>query len=102
MRRRNRRQDVYDIHLLVAHGVTPANEIERERLLHVLRQSCAERDITAEPESVLDAQVKAMARADYDRLADEVEGELPAFEDAYGMVCALYTSLPWPDHARGA
>lgn len=102
VRRRNRRQDVYDLHLLVTHGVTPANEIERRRLLDVLRQSCAERDITAGPESILDAQVKAMARADYDSLAAEVDGDLPAFEDAYRLVCALYTSLPWPAEKRGA
>lgn len=101
VRRRNRRQDVYDLHLLVTHGVTPTNEIERKRLLQVLQQSCAERGINAERESILDAQVKAMARADYDSLADEVDGELPDFEDAYGMVCALYTSLPWLEQASG-
>jgi predicted nucleotidyltransferase component of viral defense system len=95
VRRRNRRQDVYDLHLLVTHGVVPRGDTERRRLLDMLRQTCAERGITAQPGALTNPQVHDMARAEYASLADEVDGELPVFDDAYRSVRALYNSLPW-------
>jgi len=36
-----------------------------------------------------------LAREGYADLRSDVDGELPAFEDAFGAVSSLYGRLPW-------
>jgi len=92
-RRRNRRQDVYDINLLVR-GIKmePAEQL---RLLNLLVASCKEREIQATKASISNPEVIEMAKEGYELLAQEVEEPLPAFADAYASINSFYEQLPW-------
>lgn len=45
--------------------------------------------------SMDDKRVVEMAREGYADLRDDVDGELPDFDEAMAQVRALYRSLPW-------
>ncbi|WP_431113377.1 nucleotidyl transferase AbiEii/AbiGii toxin family protein [Variovorax paradoxus] len=94
IRRRNRRQDVYDIWLLLESGeaISPA---ELTKIHSILSASCASKGIIPDAKAMEAAEVVNMARKGYEDLRSDVEGELPAFEDAMGRVLGLYRSLPW-------
>jgi len=49
-----------------------------------------------------DGQAAGAYRAKGQRPGSGCAGELPEFEDAYGIAGALYTSLPWLDQSGGA
>lgn len=94
IRKRNRRQDVYDIWLLLE--VESAFNAEDLAQIHaMLVESCLSKNITPKIDSITDEKVIAMAREGYANLEDDVEGELPAFDDAMSRVTNLYRSLPW-------
>ncbi len=94
-RRRNRRQDIYDLALLL-HGSNPLNGAEQSRLLQFLISSARARNIDPHVHSLRDPQVRAMSSEGYDTLEPEIEGDLPPFEEAYQVVQAFYEGLPWP------
>lgn len=93
-RRRNRRQDVYDLHMLLS-DCKALSPVEQRQLHAHLIASCQSRNIVAMPESMRDPQVRAMAADDYSGLAEEIEGKLPDFELAYEAVQSFYEKLPW-------
>lgn len=95
-RHRNRRQDVYDLNLLLA-GCDPMDPNEKRHLLELIKHTCAERRITATRDSMDHPLVREMAEKDYGGLAQEVDGELTPFDVAYTSVQRFYASLPW-DH----
>jgi predicted nucleotidyltransferase component of viral defense system len=93
VRKRNRRQDVYDIHLLLSEmKISPD---EQANLLSLLITSCKERDIVASRESISNPDVRRMAEEGYSELAPEVEEKLPSFDEAYAKVSSFYENLPW-------
>ncbi|MDA8454355.1 nucleotidyl transferase AbiEii/AbiGii toxin family protein [Acidovorax sp. GBBC 3334] len=94
IRRRNRRQDVYDIWLLLESGPSLAAE-ELARILEILMASCASKGIVPNIDSMEADAVVSMARTGYQDLASDVAGDLPPFEDAMNRVVALYRTLPW-------
>lgn len=94
VRRRTRRQDVFDIHMLLTRCVA-LSEFEQLRLLRQIIDSCKARGIVATQAAMTDAQVREMARADYHGLADEIDEELPVFDSAYAMIQSFYEGLPW-------
>lgn len=94
IRKRNRQQDVYDIWLLLESGPALAAE-DLAKVHEMLVASCASKGIVSDVESMEVDAVVTMARAGYQDLAADVEGELPSFEDAMNRVVSLYRSLPW-------
>lgn len=42
-----------------------------------------------------DVEIKNRSSAEYATLANEIEGELPPFEEVYAAVRDYYESLPW-------
>lgn len=95
-RRRNRRQDIYDVHFLLT-SLSPLSSEEKLNVLSTLYKKCEGRvpveDVNQE---TLDRDdIKDMSRSDYNLLADEVAGELPDFEVAYSKVQEFYRELPW-------
>ena len=94
IRRRNRRQDVYDIWLLLEDG-SEFNTEDLTKIHTMLVDSCLSKNISPTIDSIIDEKVIAMAREGYVNLKDDVEGELPAFDDAMRRVEKLYRSLPW-------
>lgn len=97
IRRRNRRQDVYDLCLLLdSPGLEAPLGAQALASIHqMLVESCRSKGIEPGPSSMEDEAVVRMAREGYDGLKDDVAGELPAFDGAMARVIALYRSLPW-------
>lgn len=94
VRRRNRRQDVYDIWLLLE--ATPVFDAQDLASIHaMLVESCLSKGITPSISSITDDKVITMAKDGYADLQADVEGKLPAFADAMARVASLYQSLPW-------
>ncbi|CAN7696603.1 nucleotidyl transferase AbiEii/AbiGii toxin family protein [Variovorax paradoxus] len=94
IRRRNRRQDVYDIWLLLESGEA-ISSADLSKIHNILLASCASKGVIPDAKAMEAVQVMEMARKGYEDLRSDVEGDLPAFEDAMGRVLALYRSLPW-------
>lgn len=95
-RKRNRRQDIYDVHFLLT-SLYPLSSEEKLNVLSTLYKKCKDRvpveDVNQE---TLDRDdIKDMSRSDYNLLAHEVAGELPDFEVAYSKVQEFYRELPW-------
>jgi hypothetical protein len=40
-------------------------------------------------------ELKRRAKEYYSTIADEIEGDLPDFEESFGYVAGFYKSLPW-------
>ena len=59
------------------------------------RMACQSKGLTPNARSMEDEAVQQLAREGYADLRSDVDGELPAFEDAFGAVSSLYGSLPW-------
>lgn len=94
LRRRNRRQDVYDIWLLLESGPALAAD-DLSKIHEILVASCNSKGITPEIRSMESEEVISMARTGYQELAADVDGELPSFDQAMERVANLYRSLPW-------
>ncbi|MFA7666675.1 MAG: nucleotidyl transferase AbiEii/AbiGii toxin family protein [Burkholderiaceae bacterium] len=94
IRRRKRRQDVYDIWLLLESAPPfPAKELAEIRKMLVM--SCRSKGIEPTADSMDDEPMVRMAREGYADLQADVDGDLPAFDDAMTRVKAFYSSLPW-------
>ncbi len=94
-RRRNRRQDVYDLALLLR-GCHPLDTTEQARLLNCLVASARARGIEPHRQSLRDPEVRSMTSEGYDNLQPEIEGALPPFDTVYDAVRDFYEKLPWP------
>ncbi|RYD85146.1 MAG: nucleotidyl transferase AbiEii/AbiGii toxin family protein [Verrucomicrobiaceae bacterium] len=91
-RNRYRRQDVYDLHSLCQRFTL--DEDESQQLLGILREKSAARGIDPGRESLEQPEIMERAKADWHTLEVEV-GEVPDFDDCYGVINTLYKSLPW-------
>jgi len=96
VRNRQRRQDIYDLnYLLDSTGV-----LNGEEKLIVLKSIIIKSEGRL-PEGFVnqntldDQKIHDLSKADYQLMADEVEGELPDFEESYSKVNDFYKSLPW-------
>lgn len=92
IRKRNRRQDVYDIAFLI--GEHDFSGDDRTTILTTLIEKCRSRGIKAKPESMDEPEIKQRAKAEWDTLALEI-GDLPPFEERFALMRDLYVSLPW-------
>ncbi|RIX31857.1 nucleotidyl transferase AbiEii/AbiGii toxin family protein [Sphingomonas edaphi] len=96
IRKRNRRQDVYDIAFLLE--TNPVDEAARHQILTTLIEKCRTRDIEPTQESINDPEVKTRAAREWETLRLEIS-DLPPFDGQFERVRALYQSLPWADRA---
>lgn len=98
VRKRNRRQDVYDIAFLIDdHDFTGD---DKATILTTLIEKCRSRGIEAKPGSMDDPEIKHRAQAEWDTLALEI-GDLPPFAERFALMRQLYISLPWDDIKEG-
>jgi len=102
IRRRNRRQDVYDLCVLLDSPGLDSSGLEAslgaqalDNIHKMLVESCRSKGIEPGPSSMEDEAVVRMAREGYEGLKDDVAGDLPPFDGAMARVIALYRSLPW-------
>ena len=92
-RNRIRRQDVYDLNLLV--NMDNIDHIEKSKILDSLIRKSKARGIEPDINSFDDPELKHRAQIDYRTLEDEIEGELPDFDELFQRVHEFYKSLPW-------
>ena len=93
-RDRRRRQDIFDLYLLLE-KIPDLDLYEKTRILKSLIEKAHSREIDPRPDSFRDEEVRHRSQAEYPTLADEVEGELPEFDEIYNFVQEFYESLPW-------
>ena len=96
IRNRNRRQDIYDLALLLNH-VDHWTQSERTMLKSLIVASAEPKGIQAQANSMSDPKIMEMAAKGYEDMAAEVDGPLPTFDDIYQQVLKFYEDLPWSD-----
>ncbi|TCP38060.1 nucleotidyl transferase AbiEii/AbiGii toxin family protein [Rhodovulum marinum] len=92
VRNRYRRQDIYDIDVLLSHF--PFDEDERARVHALLLEKSRARGLEPTAESLSEPEVIRRAKEEWDTLGLEI-GEVPNFEDCFARVDEFYRSLPW-------
>lgn len=91
-RKRNRRQDVYDLDLLIADN--QIDDSYRAQILDVLIEKCSSRHISPTRTSLDDPEITRRSGADWQTMELEL-GEVPDFEDCFARVSQFYRDLPW-------
>ncbi|MFD2578262.1 nucleotidyl transferase AbiEii/AbiGii toxin family protein [Novosphingobium colocasiae] len=93
IRNRNRRQDVYDIALLIDEN--PLGDALRVKIFgDVDRKSADRAGSSPRARSIDDPEVARRAQRDWETLRLEVS-DLPPFEERFAAVREFYRSLPW-------
>ena len=91
-RNRYRRQDVYDLDVLIPD--IPADGIARADILEALLQKCSAHHLEPNPRSLDDPDVKNRAGRDWHTMELELS-DLPDFGECYERVAAFWRTLPW-------
>jgi len=93
-RNRTRRQDAYDIYVLLKNGYLDDQNLKTQILMS-LKTKAASRDLNIDKHTLRDPDIVKRSRKEYEDLALEIVEELPPFDKVYGMVADFYESLPW-------
>jgi predicted nucleotidyltransferase component of viral defense system len=91
-RNRYRRQDTYDLCLLLK---SPISDKEKRKILYSLLEKARSRNIDPTLGALDNPEVRRRAKRDYHTLADEVPGELPDFDESFDGILKFYRTLPW-------
>jgi len=100
-RNRIRRQDVYDLYHLLMEYLDISHE-EKLKIYESLLIKSESRDLNIGAESMRNPEIIERSRHDYYLLQNEIEGDLPNFDEAYNKVTDFYESLPWPSGDNGS
>lgn len=93
-KKKNRRQDIYDISLLLK--TFSFDKEEKAKILTSMKEKCSSRGITPDSNSLSSKEVRERAQAEWDTLAIEIGAEkLPDFDECFARVEAHYMNLPW-------
>jgi hypothetical protein len=95
VRNRFRRQDIYDLHLIIFSGLHKIDEAVQSEILAYLKEKAEIRGLDVHRDSMANPEIIRRSQAEYNQLTLEIEGELPPFEQLYAPVRAFYESLPW-------
>ena len=98
-RRRHRRQDIYDLDLLIAGR--DFDDACRRRILDTFSIKCRSRKIEPTRDSLEDPEIRRRSGAEWPTMKLEL-GELPEFEACFERVAAFYRDLPWTDSGTTA
>jgi hypothetical protein len=93
-RNRFRRQDFFDLGILIAR---PFSLSDKAKILSTLIAKSEARKITPRATSLAEPQVRERAARDDPTLADELPGALPNFDSLFDRVNQFYLNLPWYD-----
>lgn len=93
IRRRQRRQDVYDLARLIE--TFDLDRAEQAAILEDLLIKCRARDIEPDSTSISAEEVVSRARANWQTIQVEIDEPLLPFEDRFAIVRAFYEGLPW-------
>lgn len=93
LRGKSRRQDVYDIALLIKS--CNFNKDECAQILSTLIEKCRTRDVPVNRDAIDVPEIRQLAFKEWHTLKDEMD-ELPDFDELFKVVSKFYRSLPWP------
>ena len=91
-RNRYRRQDIYDLQLLISKFSFDQDELEE--LFRIFLDKCKARKINPNPESLEADEIVKRSKSEWETLKLEIE-ELPDFDACFAEVNEFYKSLPW-------
>ncbi len=97
IRRRARRQDVYDLDYLLRRYTF--DTATRRAILVTMRDKCQSRYIEPAASSLDDPEVRDRAATEWERIGLET-GDLPDFAGCFETVQEFYKGLPWDDPDR--
>lgn len=100
VRNRMRKQDIYDLYLLLKSSTGQITEETRPEILHSLKEKAAARDLAIDRDSMRNPEIYRRSSIEYELLVYEVEGQPPEFDNAYNFVRSYYEALPWSDHTQ--
>ncbi len=100
-RNRSRRQDIYDLNLLLD-IVTPDDKEKHTILTTLLEKSVGRLAAGLVNSATLsNPEIRQRSAREYETLRNEIEGELPDFNQSYDRLVKFYQSLPWDLVAGG-
>lgn len=91
-RNRVRRQDIYDLSLLLERF--SFDNKEKLEILNLLIEKCHARDINPQKESINSEELIRRAKSEWETMEIET-GKLPPFDACYEVARAFYDGLPW-------
>jgi predicted nucleotidyltransferase component of viral defense system len=91
-RNRYRRQDIYDLRFLLESGISATQKVS---VLKNLITKAQARGIEPGRYSLDDPELRRRAEKEYATLTDEIQGDLPDFDESFKLVGSFYRSLPW-------
>lgn len=92
LRKRNRRQDIFDLDYLIQRFNFTKKEMEE--ILETIIRKCKQHEIEPKTTSIEDPEVRERAGRDWDSIQLEV-GNLPDFTECFKVVNNFYKILPW-------
>lgn len=95
VRKRARRQDIYDLYFLLIEQRKAQDDWCKLKIVNSLREKAAARNLPVERGSMANPEIIRRTQADYQLLVAEIEGDLLPFKQVYSAVQAFYESLPW-------
>ena len=94
IRKRRRRQDVYDLHHLIT--TCSFDERHRERILRFMKDTCASQGIAISRNSLDDPDIRQRSGEHWDTLeSDTADVILPSFDLCFDTTREFYRALPW-------
>ncbi|ASF48539.1 nucleotidyl transferase AbiEii/AbiGii toxin family protein [Methylovulum psychrotolerans] len=94
-RKRFRRQDIYDLHYLLSDQPLREDTKTKETILARLIDKSKNRNLLVDPNAMSNPEIRRRSEAEYKKLAPEIEGDLPPFDEIYNFVESFYLRLPW-------
>nr|WP_319515781.1 nucleotidyl transferase AbiEii/AbiGii toxin family protein [uncultured Cohaesibacter sp.] len=91
-RNRYRRQDVYDLNILIQHDAIDKDM--KAQILEAFLDKARSRDLDPDKHSLQSEEVKQRSASEWHTMALEI-GDLPDFEETFATVVSFYESLPW-------
>lgn len=91
-RNRVRRQDIYDLHLLL--GKFSFDNDEKQDILDLMIKKCNARDINPNQDSLQNDENIRRAKSEWKTMEVEM-GDLPDFDQCFAVANDFYRSLPW-------
>lgn len=93
-RNRYRRQDIFDLCILLQ-CIDDVDSVEKKKILGSLLEKSRARGIEPAVDSFENKELKRRAKEYYATIADEIEGDLPDFDESFEYAATFYRSLPW-------
>lgn len=93
-RNRSRRQDVYDLDILIQRP--ELDGAAKIKILTTLIKKCQSRNLSPTPASIDHPEIKSRSGDEWDTLQLDL-GKIPDFDPCFERVAIFYRQLPWPD-----